>query len=286
MITVKQLTNTSFEEIHEAFKNAFSDYVEPFNLSLEQLKYMLERRGCNLNLSFGAFNNNELIGFILNGIGYWNGELTAYDTGTGTVKEFRKKGVATKIFNDSLPTLHKYNISQYLLEVIRTNKGAYNLYRKAGFEVIREFEYYITSGNNITFRNITLSNNLSISNIEKPDWDLLSSFWSFNPSWQNSIDSINRKIQHFSILGIFDNKNLVGYGIIEKHTGDIPQIAIKKEYREKGLATSLVKTLLEHTESDEIKIINTCSEYFPFKSFAKSINLIPGHGQYEMMLKL
>ena len=82
---------------------------------------MIERRGFNLDLSFGAFNKDQLVGFTLNGIGDWNGKLTAYDTGTGIIKEFRKKGVATKLFNESLPTLRENNISQYLLEVIRTN---------------------------------------------------------------------------------------------------------------------------------------------------------------------
>jgi len=83
MITIKTLTGISIEQIHEAFTKAFADYVEPFDLTYEQLKYMIERRGYNPDISLGAFNENELVAFTLNGIGEWNGELTAYDTGTG-----------------------------------------------------------------------------------------------------------------------------------------------------------------------------------------------------------
>ena len=113
MITIKTLSNTSIEAIHETFVKAFSDYVEPIDLTFQQLKYMTERRGFNADLSFGAFANDELVGFTLNGIDEWNGQLTAYDTGTGIIKEFRKKGIASRMFNESLPVLRESNVTQY-----------------------------------------------------------------------------------------------------------------------------------------------------------------------------
>ena len=286
MISIKQLNGISIEVIYEAFIKAFADYVEPFNLTFQQLKYMIERRGCNLNLSFGAFNGDELVGFTLNGIGEWNGKLTAYDTGTGIIKEFRKRGIATKMFNASLPVLRDNHITQYLLEVIRTNQPAFNLYRKSGFEVTREFNYYISSKDKIEIQESKLNNEFYIKEIDNPNWDLLKTVWDFVPSWQNSIDSINRKNEYFKILGIFDKDHIAGYGIIEKDTGDIPQLGIDKKYRRKGLATTLLHRLPQYSESDEIKIINTCASYDPFKKFADSINLVPGIGQYEMLLKL
>lgn len=286
MISIKSLSGVTIQRIYDAFVNAFSDYVEPFNLSYEQLKYMIERRGFDLHLSFGAFNKDELVGFTLNGIGDWNGILTAYDTGTGIIKEFRKKGIATKLFNESLPILRENNISQYLLEVIRTNKSAYELYRKAGFDVTREFDYYISTKDKISINKNKLNKDFPIKEIKTPNWELFKTFWDFIPSWQNSIDSINRKLEYFIILGLFEKDSVVGYGIIEKETGDIPQLSIDKKYRRNGLATTLFYRLLQYSENDEIKIINTPNTFYPFKNFAKSINLTTGFGQYEMLLKL
>lgn len=286
MVSIKQLSDISIEVIYEAFVNAFADYVEPFNLTFQQLKYMIERRGCNLSLSFGAFNGDELVGFTLNGIGDWNGVLTAYDTGTGITKKFRKKGIATKMFNESLPVLREHNISQYLLEVIRPNTSAFDLYKKAGFKVSREFDYYVSTKDKLQIKANMLKKEFSIKEIVNPNWDLLKTFWDFAPSWQNSIDSINRKSDYFNIMGIFENDTIVGYGIIEKTTGDIPQLGIANKYRKKGLATALVRHLIELSEGNEIKIINTDATYEPFKEFAGSINLPPGFGQYEMKLEL
>ena len=286
VIVIRQLKGMSIDTLHDTFIRAFADYTEPFNLSLEQLKYMIERRGCNLDLSFGAFDKNELVGFILNGIGEWNGILTAYDTGTGVIKKYRQKGVATRLFGDSLPVLRDYNIAQYLLEVIRTNKKAYDLYVKAGFIVTREFDYYTFQKEAIEIEGSKLNDKFTIEEINNPDWKLFKTFWDFAPSWQNSIESINRKLDYFKILGIFDNGRTVGYGVIEKDTGDIPQLGIDKEYRQKGLSTTLLNSLLHYSTSDVIKIINIEADYAPFKKFADSLNLTPGLGQYEMLLEL
>jgi ribosomal protein S18 acetylase RimI-like enzyme len=247
---------------------------------------MLERRGYDLDLSFGAFNEGNLVGFTLNGIGNWNGKRTAYDVCTGVIKEFRKKGIATKILHKSIPVLREYGVSQYLLEVIRTNEPAVELYRKAGFKVTREFEYYFSSKSDINIRENRLNLDYIIKKMDQPDWEKFKSFWDFNPSWQNSIDSLNRKIHHFTILGIFANEDLLGYTMIENHTGDIPQLAIKQSHRRIGLATTLLKNILTYSETDKIKIINTVTNYKPFQKFTSSVKLNPGYGQYEMLLEL
>ena len=286
MITIRTLKNTSFEEIHKAAINAFSDYVEEFDVTLEELKYMVERRACDFTLSFGAFDNEKLVGFTLNGVGEWNGERTAYDTGTGIIKEYRKQGIATRLFNESLPVLRKNNISQYLLEVIKTNTGAVDLYKKAGFKVTREFDYFTIDKDKIEIKAVNIKTKLNIKKVEKPNWEMYKSFWEFEPSWQNSIDSINRKIEHFDIVEALMEKELVGYGIIERHTGDIPLFAISPNHRRKKIGKILFNKLLAYTDSNGIRVTNSATDYKQFRSFVESLGLPVGYGQYEMILKL
>ena len=286
MIEIKLLTGVSIEIIHNSFKRAFADYVEPFELSVSQLKYMIERRGYNEDISFGAFDDGELIGFTLNGKGIWDSLPTAYDTGTGIIKEYRKQGLATKIFNESLPVLRDNGVKQYLLEVIKSNTKAYNLYKKAGFSVVREFDYFVSKISDIKLTKNVLPNSYSFQNDIKPDWDLLRSFWDFAPSWQNSIESIQKKESNFKIIGISFEKNIIGYGIIEPETGDIPQFCIEKSHRNRKLATLLFSELLKYSKNKEIKVLNTIVEYKPIKEFMKSLNISPGLGQYEMILSL
>jgi ribosomal protein S18 acetylase RimI-like enzyme len=103
---------------------------------------MLKRRGFNPDLSFAAFDNNEIVSFTFNGIGNFNGIPTAYDTGTGTLKSHRGKGLATQIFEYSIPYLREAGIRQYLLEVLQHNTKAVSVYKNLGFKTSREFNYF------------------------------------------------------------------------------------------------------------------------------------------------
>jgi len=67
----------------------------------------------------------------------------------------------------------------------------------------------------------------------------LTEFWDFKPSWQNSIDSISAIPEAFLYSIIRFDNNIVGYGIIDKKTGDIPQIAVNKDYKGEGIARSM-----------------------------------------------
>lgn len=286
MVEIHSLTKTTFKTIHQTFAEAFSDYAEPFDKTEQELVYMLERRGFDPGLSFGAFDGNKLVGFILNGVGTWNGLATAYDTGTGIIKEYRKQKITTRILETSLPLLKQNGISQYLLEVIQTNTKAFNLYSKAGFKINRKLDYFITPQDQVMIRNEKLNNDCHIKAIESPHWEHLRNFWDFSPSWQNSVDAIRRKPESFLILGAFEHEELKGYGVIEKHTGDIPQLAIAASSRRQGLATTLFFHLITSTASSVIQVINTDTEEIAFRSFADSLHLKPGYGQYEMLLGL
>jgi ribosomal protein S18 acetylase RimI-like enzyme len=70
----------------------------------DELRTMLRRRGFDPALSFAAFDGC-IMGFTLNGTGTFGGVPTAYDTGTGTLPEYRGRGLATQIFETSLPHL-------------------------------------------------------------------------------------------------------------------------------------------------------------------------------------
>jgi len=285
-VQIQKLKGTAIQDIHRAFNRAFSDYVEPFDLTLEQLQYMLKRRGFVDCLSFGAFSEGEVVGFTLNGSGQWDGKATAYDTGTGVQKGHRKQGIASRIMEVSLPLLKAEGTSQYLLEVIKTNNKAVDLYQKFGFSVSREFDYWVCRREAINIQNRTLPEGFSIRRIEDPDWGGLSRFWDFQPSWQNSVDSVVRVQNSMTVLGVYHHETLVAYAIMEEGTGDVPQLAVYPDFRRQGLATLLLQNLLDLLNPPGLRVINTLSSHIPMKKFLLNLGLEPGHGQYEMLLDL
>jgi ribosomal protein S18 acetylase RimI-like enzyme len=286
-ISIRQFSNVSLQVIHETAIEAFMDYPVPFSLSLPQFEYMLARRGYDPDVSFGAFDGETLVGFITNGIRNWGGKPTAYDIGTGLVKAYRRKGIAARMFEESLPILRGKGVQQYLLEVIQTNTAAYDLYRKKGFSIRRSFDCYVTGKGDIVISKDGMAAVGHIRVVKQPDWDLFRSFWDFEPSWQNSVDSLDRQMDHLTTLSVAEgDKGIVGYGIIENHTGDIPQLCIGKPHRRKGYATALLKHLIDVAQGNEIRLINALSDNKPLRSFAESVHMARSVSQYEMIKTL
>lgn len=281
---IKSLNNICLDELFEAFEQAFADYE--VQLNKVELSTMLKRRGFDPKVSFGAFDENKLVSFTCNGVGNYYGKPTAYDTGTGTLKDWQGKGLATRVFEYSIPHLKKLGIEEYLLEVLQHNTGALSVYRKLGFEVTREF-YYFTSKNeqlNRTFK--TLDFPYTLKPIKINEYNSISSFWDFKPSWQNSLEAINRTLNDFICLGVFSESKLIGYGVLEPVSGDVTQIAVDKQYRRKGIGSLLVQNMLKSNKHSSIKFINTDIECNSITAFLKSINIEPAGKQFEMIKKL
>lgn len=284
MFVFSTLENTDIEILHRAFIEAFSDYQVKLDLPFSKFQQMLNRNGYMSKASIGTFNNDNLIGFLLNGIRNWNGKLTSYDTGTAVIEAYRKQGVTTNMFLQAKKCLKEIGVQEYLLEVIQSNEAAVELYKKQGFEITREFECFKLEKDKYNF---TKSYKVKQFNkFDEMDWDKLKSFWDVNPSWQNSIDSIKAVSDKFIYSVAFYEDNIVGYGIIDKITGDIPQIAVDKNYRRKGIGKSIFSDLINSTKSGNIVILNVDSNCETLKNFLKVLGFKLYVNQYEMLLKL
>lgn len=281
---IKSLEKTDFEIIIRAFRQAFADY--DIQINAEELRTMLKRRGFDPCLSFAAFEGGDIVSFTLNGIGIFNGIKMAYDTGTGTLKDYRGKGLATEIFNYSIPFLKAESISHYLLEVLQHNTKAISVYRNIGFEVTREFNYFVWKNEELINEIKNIGIQCSVEKIDIQNYHSVSSFWDFYPSWQNSFESIHRVIGDFISLGAFVDRKIVGYCVFEPNTGDITQIAVDKAFRRKGIASLLLHEATKHNKITKTKLLNTEISCNSVVGFMKKKNIEVTGKQYEMIKKL
>jgi len=284
METIKSLKEVGFNAIFEAFSEAFRDYE--IQLNKEELYAMINRRGFVPELSFGAFKDDKIVAFTLNGIGSFKGVKTAYDTGTGTLKEFRGQGLASKIFSYSIPFLKEAGVSQYLLEVLQHNTKAISVYKNLGFKVSREFNYFVQKNESIRFLSKDMHSCYHIEQIDLAESESILEFCDFKPSWQNSFDAIFRKPGDFKSVGVFKEQKLLGYCIFEPNSGDITQIAVAKKYRRNGIATNLLKEVLKYNIHDSVKVINTEVDCESITGFLQSNSISPQGKQFEMIYKI
>lgn len=281
---IKSLGKIDFETISVAFGKAFADY--DIQLNADELKTMWKRRGFNPDLSFAAFENDNIVAFTLNGIGYFKGVKMAYDTGTGTLKDYRGQGLATKIFEYSIPFLKEANINHYLLEVLQHNTKAVSVYRKIGFKVTREFNYFSWKNEEIEDETKNSDTSYRIESFDIDQYDSISDFWDFDPSWQNSFESIRRTREDFIYLGVFEDRKIVGYCIFEPNSGDITQIAVDKAHRRNGIASLLLQRVSKLNKNAKTKLLNTDSTCSSIVDFLKSKNIEITGKQFEMIKDL
>jgi ribosomal protein S18 acetylase RimI-like enzyme len=234
------LTAADFHPLYECFLEAFSDYQINRQMTEEQFEQRVKRDGVELELSAGAFDNERMIGFYMNGRGMWHGQATAYDAGTGVVPAYRRSGVAIQLFDFIAPRLKERGIKQYLLEVITSNERAVALYRKLGFEetrtlaALRANEAVKTAGD---------VEGVSIRQMDEPDWDVFCAYWDGEPSWQNSMDAVERIRNQCQIVGAFVDEKCVGYGIVFKPSGILMQLAVAQEFRRRGIGRRILASL-------------------------------------------
>jgi ribosomal protein S18 acetylase RimI-like enzyme len=281
METITSLDKISFDFLFDAFSGAFDDYE--VQISKDEFQMMLSRRGFVPELSFGAFDKDQLVSFTLNGIGMFNGRKTAYDTGTGTVKGYRGKGLATEVFSYSIPKLKKAGITQYVLEVLQHNTPAISVYKNLGFEVSREFNYFVQQRDEIKHGLRPVHAKYELKRIGLGLKEQMAGFHDFAPSWQNSFESIARRTSDFIMLGAFDGTTLVGYCIFAPDTGDITQIAVDKNYRLQGIASSLIDEVAKENKHQNIKLINAEVGCDSIKYFIESLGIHLRGNQFEMI---
>jgi len=284
MIEIRSLSTIPFETIFEAFSTAFEDYE--VQLNAEQLRVMLHRRGFDKDLSFGAFHNNRLVSFTLNGIGEFNGTRTAYDTGSGTLKEFRGQGLATAIFKHCQPVLKASGISQYLLEVLQHNSQAVSVYRKQGFEVSREFNYFICEKEKVMPGAANLPENVVLGPADLSMRSAMQACWDYSPSWQNSFEAIERNPVDFIFQGVFSDSRLVAYSIFEPVSGDITQLAVCHDFRNKGIGSVLLQKMMKLNKNAIIKLVNAEANCESLTTFLQAHNVSLSGKQFEMIKQL
>ena len=112
MYTYQCLACQSYTEIADCLNLAFSDYALPVQLNAEQVEAFFASSGADLRLSYGAFYDNRLIGFMVNACSVYNGEQAVFDVATGVVPEHRGKKVFTNLFSFAERELRKQGVEK------------------------------------------------------------------------------------------------------------------------------------------------------------------------------
>lgn len=272
---ISTLDNISYDEIANAFNIAFSDYYHPIKFTGEQLANKFLNEGGRSDLSVGVFDNNSLVGFILHFVNSTARETLVYNGGTGIAPDFRGVKLVSRMYEFILPILIFNKVNKMRLEVLVENAVAINMYKKQGFKIIRELDCF---KGKLSYKKSSCE--CEITSLQKIDWNDVSEFWDFIPTWQNSIHVMNNLLGQNVCLGAEINSKIIGYIIYNPIIKKIHQIAVHKSYRKKGVASQLLNAI--EVFDDEIYFINADTKCNEFKQLLESRGLLIFAKQFEM----
>lgn len=141
-MTIKNLKNTELAVIVDCLLASFADYFVQMPAEIAYWEKRFAGARVNYELSYGMFDGERLIGFIMQGIDSRGGELVAFNTGTGVLPAYRGQQIVDQLYAFALPELQAAGIKKYALEVIQKNDKAIRMYERIGFKIDREYHCF------------------------------------------------------------------------------------------------------------------------------------------------
>ncbi|MHC1692292.1 MAG: GNAT family N-acetyltransferase [Sphaerochaetaceae bacterium] len=253
-LQIATLADTPIEVIHRVFKEAFADYEIEVSLSLEAFREMMVVRDLDSTYSVGCFDAGQLVGFIICGHRLIHGQTCLYDGGTGVIQRYRHQGLGTLMLKYLIEIVRHQEKGCFVLEVLEHNTAAIELYLKHGFRIRRRFDCLAIQKEAVrTCEAGPYSIDTDITGYQTID---PSHFLDCPPSWQNDQVSVMNALDTFGYVCIRHQGLAIGYGLIQKRKGDIPQLGVLPTWRGRHIEELILNKLMDQTSSGRITLLN------------------------------
>lgn len=220
---IRFLGKTPLAQIVDCFNEAFADYIVPFQVEEEQIRRRWLSSRVDYGLSYGAFEGERLVGFMMTGVDRWNGQRTAYNSGTGVIPAYRGKRIVRQLYDKAIPSFRDNGIQRCILEVIVGNEKAYRAYSGVGFQERRTLKCYalkkvLESG---------APEGLHFKQVFRSDWPAYQNMLEYEPSWENSRAAIAFLGRDVVVWEMYEGTHLLGFFIMKPQSGHILQFGVK-----------------------------------------------------------
>jgi ribosomal protein S18 acetylase RimI-like enzyme len=272
-MTIKNLSNISFNELLDCFLAAFENYYVKMPSDRNYYKNRWKAANVNYQLSYGLFDKGKLVGFIIHAIDKRNGILTAFNTGTGVIPEYRGEKIVKSIYTYALKDLAQHGIQKSTLEVITKNNIAIKAYEGVGFKISKKFKCYGGEIKIVNYEQFEMEK-LGLKNI---DWNTLPNQQYY--SWDFQKETLLKGNNTF--FQVLNNKKPESFFILNTDTNYIAQCDVLNKSNN---GWNRLFNAINKQVSGNIKIINVDERLKDKLNYINSIGLEHLIDQYEMEL--
>ncbi len=271
---VKNLGNTDFDTIFESFLLAFHNYFVAVPTDSNYYKERWKAAKVDFNFSYGMFDGEKLVGFVIHAIDHRDGKLTAFNTGTGVIPDYRGQKIVQSIYEHAFSDLKRIGITNCVLEVITKNEKAIRSYTGIGFKTYRTFKCFkgiidLENIETVTLKEIEL---------EKVDWANIPNQHFY--SWDHQKESILRS--NYRFFHVLTKTLPESFFIIQPNTGYLVQFDLLS--KGKDVWNRLFSGIRQI--SSTVKINNVDERLTRKLEQLSAIGLVNTIDQYEMRMEI
>ncbi len=272
---IKNLKDTSLSDIVQTLTLSFADYFVQLSSDVAYWEKRFEASRVDYGLSFGMFENGQLVGFIINGIDELNGVKTAYNTGTGVTASARGNKIIDQLYEHALPYFKEAGIRQCTLEVIRQNERAIHVYERIGFHISKDMKCF-KGTLKVTHPDVTVQQ-VSFGKLEEK-----AKVHDDHYSWDNSTAAVAASDGRYQGYEAYKGEDTIGYFILSPATNHLIQFEVTSgNPADLELLLSAIAVI-----TPEVKINNVDSERSAITEGLLAAGLDNFIDQYEMQMSL
>ncbi|MBX2828608.1 MAG: GNAT family N-acetyltransferase [Flavobacteriaceae bacterium] len=273
-MTIKSLEQTPFNVLMECFLAAFENYYVKMPVDYQFYEARWRRAKVSFSDSYGMFDGDKLVGFMIHAVDERNGNRIAFNTGTGVLPEYRGQRIVQQLYDHCIPILKKKGITMLALEVITENERAVKAYSKVGFSITKRYQCY--SG---AFQVQNNQANYELRKIAQNDldWNVLNQS---HYSWDNHIKTL--KNGDYDYFVVSKRTKDVAYFVIDSHNGYVAQFDVFENITENWDA--LFNAI--GSVSETIRINNVDERLISKTHYLEKIKLKNTVDQFEMEMSI
>jgi GNAT superfamily N-acetyltransferase len=270
MIRIRDLSTTPLPAVVDCLLKAFEGYFVPMPTELHVWEQRFGRSGVDWSRSYGAFEEGELVAFIIHAIGEMDGKRTAFNTGTGVVPEHRGKHLVDVLYAHALPELKRSGVDLCTLEVITKNAPAVRVYERVGFAAVHTLKSFLgepkanDAGEPLQAR-------------ELHEVDLGDDRWY---SWDHRVEALTRSMGGY-VLFTLGGAQPWGHVIADPSTGRVARLAVKDE-ADRDQWIRLISSL--GTFQKPLRLVNVHPERSALIEAVLGCGLVNDIDQFEMRM--
>lgn len=272
---IKCLADTSLETIVECLLKSFEGYIVQLPSDLSYWKERFQAARVDLNYSYGMFDNQRLVGFIINGIDTFKGQPTAFNTGTGVLSSYRGNSVVDRLYEFAIPLLRDRGITRCQLEVITNNDRAIKVYQRIGFKITRRLHCFKGIFHCSDQQYPRLENTKGEGRIPQDYGD--ENFY----SWDHTREAIKASGENYeTFIALNADGEELGYFTINAHTGYVARLE-KTPFATYEDITEAIKQFTK-----EVKINNVDETRIHLRNYLMQAGLNNNIDQFEMEMEI